>query len=182
MSSSLSKLALLKAKVAAVNPVTSPLQLESPAAVSSSNSNQIPSDDEKTVQTNCNSNLSGSSGPDNTGTKASDVGNGSSIEKSTPSNSLSSSEGEVSFEHLQFLSKLSELEGMLLAAHPSMPTLLRDIHTQLSKDPEIVTLLSEDQIGVIVNGLKKQTQTELSGTALKAASKTKKLSLSSDMF
>lgn len=38
-----------------------------------------------------------------------------------------------------------------------MPTLLREIHTTLLQQPENVTLLSEEEIKTIVNGLEVQT-------------------------
>lgn len=74
---------------------------------------------------------------------------------------------------LELQSKVSELQSVLIAAHPRMPVLLREIHTQLRKDPEIVTLLSEEEIGVIVNGLKLQTNTVIATTIMKAPSAAK---------
>lgn len=76
--------------------------------------------------------------------------------------------------------KVSELQNALLTLHPTMPVLLREIHNHLKKDPEIVTLMTEDEIGVVVNGLKRQTTTEIvtsisksskGDVALKAAKK-----------
>lgn len=69
--------------------------------------------------------------------------------------------------------KVLALQESMLSSHPQMPTLLRQIHTQLRADPEIVTLLSEDEISIIVSGLMKQTQTELVVASVK--SKTKSL-------
>lgn len=63
--------------------------------------------------------------------------------------------------------KLTALEAALLNAHPTLPSLLKQIHTQLKNDPAIVTILTEEQIAVIVNGLKKQTQVELVTSSLK---------------
>lgn len=51
--------------------------------------------------------------------------------------------------------KISELQQKLLAATPDMPVLLREIHQILSLDPEVVTLLKPEEIGVIVSSLKK---------------------------
>lgn len=65
--------------------------------------------------------------------------------------------------------KLTNLEQALLNAHPALPSLLKQIHTQLKNDPAIVTILTEEQIAVIVNGLKKQTQVELVTSSLKKA-------------
>lgn len=59
----------------------------------------------------------------------------------------------------QLQMQVAELEAAILSAHPSMPMLLQQIHRAVKADPEQVTLLTEEQIGVIVNGLSKQTQT-----------------------
>lgn len=67
----------------------------------------------------------------------------------------------------QVKSKLAELETALLTAHPTMPVLLRDIRNQLKADSSVVTLLSEEDIGVIVRGLKLQTNTEIATAASK---------------
>lgn len=71
--------------------------------------------------------------------------------------------------------KIVSLQEALLASSPKMPVLLREIHTTLKADPEVVTLLDESDIAVIVNGLKKQTQTELATATLKSKSSTKSL-------
>lgn len=65
----------------------------------------------------------------------------------------------------QLREKVQELSGALLARHPTMPTLLREIHSTLSKYPEQVTLLGEDDIMIIVNGLKVQTGVEFATAA-----------------
>lgn len=86
-------------------------------------------------------------------------------------------------DHLEFLTKMQDLEEALLTQHPKMPVLLMMIHKQLRTDPELVTTLSEEQIGVIVNGLKIQTKTELVGTIAKQSkARDKKTKLSADMF
>ena len=64
-----------------------------------------------------------------------------------------------------------ELQEALLARHPRMPGLLREIHTALRAQPENVTLLNEDQISVIVNGLKVQTGVEFAAISAKSSSK-----------
>lgn len=71
------------------------------------------------------------------------------------------------FNVMETKSKIAELSEAILAAHPTMPMLLKQIHTNLKSDPEIVTLLDEEEIQIIVSGLKKQTQTELIQSALK---------------
>jgi hypothetical protein len=73
----------------------------------------------------------------------------------------------------QIKEKIATLEAQLKEAHPNIATLLQTIHDTLKKDPEIVTLLDEDDIGIIVSGLSKHTAVEISAAALK--SKTKSL-------
>lgn len=86
-------------------------------------------------------------------------------------------------DHLAFLTKHQELADAILNNHPRMPVLLMDIHKHLREDPELVTTLDEEQIGVIVNGLKIQTKTELTGTIVKQAkSRDKKTKLDLSMF
>lgn len=63
--------------------------------------------------------------------------------------------------------KIADLEQSILAAHPRLPLLLKDIHSILKADPTNVTLLSEEDIGILVSGLKRQTQTEIAATASK---------------
>lgn len=66
--------------------------------------------------------------------------------------------------------KVAELSAALLAKHPTMPTLLREIHTTLSKYPEQVTLMSEEDIAVVVSGLKVQTGVEFATAAASSKS------------
>lgn len=74
----------------------------------------------------------------------------------------------------QIKEKILSLESALLSQHPSMPTLLREIHQTLKANPDCVTLLENEEIGVIVNGLKKQTATEIATAAIKTKSKSLK--------
>lgn len=69
--------------------------------------------------------------------------------------------------------KIAELAELIHNAHPRMPMLLREIHTILKQDPDNVTLLSEEDIGVIVNGLKKQTATVITAGILSKKTKLK---------
>ena len=71
----------------------------------------------------------------------------------------------------QIKEKLARLEEALLAKTPGMPTLLRDIHTHLKRDPDVVTLLSEEECAILVQGLKKQTATEIATSAIKSKPK-----------
>jgi hypothetical protein len=70
--------------------------------------------------------------------------------------------------------KITELQSAVTSSLPSMPTLLRDIHSNLRNDPEIVTLLSPQQVAIIVSGLSKQTQTTIT-TQVLSGSKGKSL-------
>lgn len=65
--------------------------------------------------------------------------------------------------------RVAELQAALLAADPMIPVLLKTIHTQLRKDPEIVTLMTDEEIGIVVNALKVQTKTEIVTTSIKAS-------------
>jgi hypothetical protein len=79
--------------------------------------------------------------------------------------------------------KLLSLEAALLEGTPNMPQLLRDIHRNLKKDPDIVTLLSEDECAILVQGLKVQTNTEISTKALKTGGRKsqKKMQVGTDL-
>lgn len=65
--------------------------------------------------------------------------------------------------------KCAELQNLLLAKHPRMPVLLREIHTALRQQPENVTLLSEEDIAIVVSGLKVQTGVEFAASVTKGA-------------
>jgi len=71
----------------------------------------------------------------------------------------------------QLKCNISELQESLLAQHPQMPTLLHTIWKALKENPDQVTLLEEEEIQIIVNGLKKQTSTEIAVAALKSSKK-----------
>lgn len=78
--------------------------------------------------------------------------------------------------------KVGSLREMLLTAHPGMPVMLREIHQKLKQDPEIVTILSEEEIGIIVSGLKRQTQVQiLAAVAKKGTGKSLKKTTLADL-
>ena len=62
--------------------------------------------------------------------------------------------------------KISELYESVQQSLPGMPTLLRDIHANLKQDPELVTLLTPEEVSVIVSGLSKQTATTITTQVL----------------
>jgi len=89
-----------------------------------------------------------------------------------PDNCDSSSAPETQSKEIpgtELQQKVKELQDALLSRHPRMPTLLREIHTTLREYPENVTLLSEEEICIIVNGLKVHRGTEFA-TALSKGS------------
>lgn len=73
--------------------------------------------------------------------------------------------------------KISSLQDAILTVHPTLPIMLKEIHTILKNDPAIVTVLSEEDISVIVNGLKQQTKTEITQATLKKKTSLKSVSL-----
>jgi len=62
--------------------------------------------------------------------------------------------------------KIAELSASMISSLPSMPTLLRTIRANIKQDPELVTILSPEQVGIIVSGLMKQTQTTIATSVL----------------
>lgn len=68
-------------------------------------------------------------------------------------------------------SKVSSLQSALLERHPKMPLLLQEIHSALREQPENVTLMSEEEILVIVQGLQVQTNTFLAESVSKGKGK-----------
>ena len=75
--------------------------------------------------------------------------------------------------NLEIKTKLDALQSALLSDHPQIPTLLRDIHTTLKNQPDQVTLLSEEEVHIVVQGLEKQTRTHLAAATTKTAKSTK---------
>ena len=71
----------------------------------------------------------------------------------------------------QIKEKLAELESLLIAQNPNISVVLRDAHKILKADPDLVTILSEEECSILVRGLKKQTQTEIVTKKLKAPKK-----------
>jgi len=70
---------------------------------------------------------------------------------------------------------ITALQNAILHKHPTMPTLLREIHTALRKQPENVILLSETEIATIVTGLQHQTNTFLAESVSKSSKSTSKV-------
>lgn len=81
-------------------------------------------------------------------------------------------------QHDLITAKITELQEKLLAKHPQMPLLLREIHSTLKENPAVVTLLAEDQIRIIVNGLEAQTNTYIAQSMTTKSSTAKNKALS----
>lgn len=72
--------------------------------------------------------------------------------------------------NLEIKTKLDALQEALLSSHPTLPTLLRDIHRTLKSQPDQVTLMTEEEIHIVVQGLEKQTNTYIAASVTKASS------------
>lgn len=75
----------------------------------------------------------------------------------------------------QVKEKLATLEANLNGQVQNLPTVLRDILKQLKADPEITSLLSEEECAIFVRGLKAQTNTEIAAAAKPKKKSTKSL-------
>ena len=78
---------------------------------------------------------------------------------------------ETNTSHYEISEAIQSLQAALLAMNPEMPLLLRKIHAQLKADPELATLLDEDEIGIIVSGLSMHTKTVIATTVAKSKTK-----------
>lgn len=68
--------------------------------------------------------------------------------------------------------QLADLEQALEQRLPGMKTMLADIYKQMKNEPDVVTVMSEEEIAVVVRGLKVYANAEI--PVSKSASKTKK--------
>jgi len=68
----------------------------------------------------------------------------------------------------QLQGKIAEMSEILENSAPGLPTLLRTIHSQLKKDPNLVTILTDEECSVLVKGLKEHTKIELACVAIKS--------------
>ena len=77
--------------------------------------------------------------------------------------------------------QLAELEAALTSRLPEFRTILRDIHSKLRQDPAMVTALSEEQVGCIVQGLITHANIDvITPKAIKASKKASKAPVSAD--
>ena len=80
----------------------------------------------------------------------------------------------------QLKEQIAQLQDALLLSNPGMSTMLRTIHTALAKDKDIVTLLSPEEVGTLVSGLMKQTNTIIATGIVKGAGKKSSKNISVD--
>ena len=80
-------------------------------------------------------------------------------------------QSNTSSGHYEISEAIQSLQTALLAMNPEMPFILRKIHAQLKADPELATLLDEDEIGIIVNGLSTHTKSVIATTVAKSKTK-----------
>jgi hypothetical protein len=73
--------------------------------------------------------------------------------------------------HTQIQEKLLTLQTAILEANPRMPSLLQEIHRSLKNDPAVVTLLSEEELSILIHGLKTHTTTTIVTAKPTAAAK-----------
>jgi hypothetical protein len=78
---------------------------------------------------------------------------------------------EVIPEGFVLKEQIASLANMILEKHPQMPGLLREIHTALTKQPENILLLSEEDMNKIVQGLEVQTNSYLATAIAKTEPK-----------
>lgn len=57
--------------------------------------------------------------------------------------------------------EFAELESMLLSADPQFRFQLRNVHRHLGKEPELVTMMTEEEIQRVVRGLKELANSEI---------------------
>lgn len=83
----------------------------------------------------------------------------------------SASTSAIDTQAYEVREKLAQLEDQLIAGTPNMAVLLRDIHRVLKADPDVVTVLSDEECSILVRGLKKQTATEIATKKIKSGPK-----------
>ncbi len=71
--------------------------------------------------------------------------------------------------------QFASLQESLLSNNPTMPTLLREIHTKLMNDPDVVTLVTEAEIKLVVSGLSKLTAVKFAESLSKSTKVSKSL-------
>ena len=81
----------------------------------------------------------------------------------------------------QLKEQIAQLQEALTSSNPGMATMLRTIHRALQEDRDTVTLLTPEEVGILVSGLLKQTNTIIATAAAKTTTKKLK-NISLDML
>ena len=74
--------------------------------------------------------------------------------------------------------EMAELEDALNKNVPGFNVILRDIHIKLREDPNTVTLLTDEEIAIIVKGLERHANVTLTSKAAKPSTRAKKVPIS----
>ena len=87
------------------------------------------------------------------------------------------------YQALKIKERIAELQGAIDGEVPNFKTILKDIHATLRADPDVVTILTPEEIAVIVGGLEKHADLEIAGDVVKKATKGgRKAPISADML
>jgi len=99
----------------------------------------------------------------------------------TDTNNLSAVAPEVAAQADYVRGKMAELEQALETNLPGFAHILKDIHSTLQADPEVVTILQPEEIAVVVRGLEKHAAIIVTPAKAKKASKSKTPISASDL-
>jgi hypothetical protein len=75
--------------------------------------------------------------------------------------------------HEQIKEKIESIQQIMIAETPKLPTVLSEIRALLGKNPEVVTLLTEEEHAALFAGLTKRANAKFA----EAVVKTKKVSV-----
>jgi hypothetical protein len=75
--------------------------------------------------------------------------------------------------HEQVKEKIESLAAIMISETPRLPSVLSDIRILLGKNPDVVTLLTEEEIGQLVNGMAVRANAKFAEVVVK----TKRVSL-----
>lgn len=73
-------------------------------------------------------------------------------------------------QHRQVLESLENLKTLLIAKDPQFPHLLSHIHKQLFDSPELSHILTDEEIGIVVQGWLEKNKVQIQVKASKATS------------
>lgn len=76
----------------------------------------------------------------------------------------------------QLIQEIHDMEELLLADSPLYPQALAKIHHEIKNNPQLISCLGDEEIGKILSGLKKYTNTEISATKKKKKKATPRVS------